>query len=428
MRRASQDLGLSVTRSSRVSSASLTELQSKSPRTITPLPMVLHCPHCRVDEGDAGQERHFSVIDARPSSPQTFAVKLHDPRGCILVNAWLRFIGGAIVSATLRQDEINTTQQPLYASGANLTNDSDRLLSVAPSQAGSICGRPPTRKAWQRGWVWSVAVICPAFTCGSVGPLAEMGCADRIPNRAVMSKHRWTPRVVPILGLTDRHLAAVLASARAARAVSGLCRFGRAVEFAADQHGPDDAGHLVGERHRRELLRLARQQIDKPGRGAAGCGLADDGGGAEHQQPAQAFVPLPADLAEPLSPRGRMVARGDASHAAKWRPERNTVASGTPAFSLTRSSNIATFSGPFAPITPNSAAWPRTALISMVRCLTNKSRPRSSISAAWSSVLLIGTKRIPGRLIASQIASAHGSSRGPARGQALRASFLPRLT
>jgi len=33
-----------------------------------------------------------------------------------------------------------------------------------------------------------------------------------------------------------------------------------------------------------------------------------------------------------------------------------------------------------------------------------------------------------GRLIASQIASAHGSGRWPARGQALSASFLPRLT
>ena len=30
-----------------------------------------------------------------------------------------------------------------------------------------------------------------------------------------MSEHRWIPRVVPILGPTDDHLAAVLASARA---------------------------------------------------------------------------------------------------------------------------------------------------------------------------------------------------------------------
>src|SRR6516165_10793330 len=47
-------------------------------------------------------------------------------------------------------------------------------------------------------------------------PLAQMGCADRVPNTAVMSKkHHCVPRVVPILGPTDRHLAAVLASARA---------------------------------------------------------------------------------------------------------------------------------------------------------------------------------------------------------------------
>jgi len=47
-------------------------------------------------------------------------------------------------------------------------------------------------------------------------PLAQMGCADRVSNTAVMSKkHHRVPRVIPILGPTDRHLAAVLASARA---------------------------------------------------------------------------------------------------------------------------------------------------------------------------------------------------------------------
>src|SRR4029077_284999 len=39
-----------------------------------------------------------------------------------------------------------------------------------------------------------------------------MGYADRVPNRAVMSEHQPVPRVVPILGSTDYHLAvAVLA-------------------------------------------------------------------------------------------------------------------------------------------------------------------------------------------------------------------------
>src|SRR5216683_5016459 len=73
-----------------------------------------------------------------------------------------------------------------------------------------------------------------------------MGYADRVPNRAVMSEHQRIPRVVPILGSTDRHLAAaVLASARCTRyrwwAGSGLLR--TSVGLAAHHHGPDDAGH-----------------------------------------------------------------------------------------------------------------------------------------------------------------------------------------
>ena len=32
--------------------------------------------------------------------------------------------------------------------------------------------------------------------------------------------------------------------------------------------------------------------------------------------------------------------------------------------------------GPLATVTPNSAAWPRIALISIVRCLTSRSRAR----------------------------------------------------
>src|SRR6266851_2024350 len=73
-----------------------------------------------------------------------------------------------------------------------------------------------------------------------------MGYADRVPNSAVMSEHQRIPRVVPILGSTDRHLAAaVLASARCTRyrwwAGSGLLR--TSVGLAAHHHGPDDTGH-----------------------------------------------------------------------------------------------------------------------------------------------------------------------------------------
>src|SRR5690349_14838463 len=142
-----------------------------------------------------------------------------------------------------------------------------------------------------------------------------MGYADRVPNRAVMSEHQWAPRVVPILGSTDRHLAvAVLARSRCVRcrwrAGSGL--LWAPVGLAAHHHGPDDAGHLVGQRDRRQLLWLARQQSQQPRRGAAPLGLLNDRGGAEHEQPAQVLVALAADLAGPVLASRGVFARGDA--------------------------------------------------------------------------------------------------------------------
>jgi transposase InsO family protein len=65
---------------------------------------------------------------------------------------------------------------------------------------------------------------------------------------------------------------------------------------------------------------------------------------------------------------------------------------------------------------PNSVRCPRNALIRTVRCRTRRSRTRCNISAARCSALLMGTKRMVGRVTASQMASASA------------ASFLPRLT
>src|SRR5712691_9229086 len=102
-----------------------------------------------------------------------------------------------------------------------------------------------------------------------------MGYADRVPNRNVMSEHQWIPRVVPILGSTDRHLAAaVLANARyRGWAGSGLLR--TTVGLAAHHHGPDDAGH-------------------------------------PRPAPSQALVALSADLASPVFARCGILARRDA--------------------------------------------------------------------------------------------------------------------
>src|SRR5437016_13965401 len=88
-----------------------------------------------------------------------------------------------------------------------------------------------------------------------------MGYADRVPNRDMMSEHQRVPRGVPILGSTDYHLAvAVLARFRCARSRwwPGSCLNRPAIGLAAHHHGPDDAGPLVAQRDRRELLRLAR--------------------------------------------------------------------------------------------------------------------------------------------------------------------------
>src|SRR5215469_13364334 len=68
-----------------------------------------------------------------------------------------------------------------------------------------------------------------------------------------------------------------------------------------------------------------------------------------------------------------------------------------------RCSSSGTCLGPLATATLNSAAWPRIALISIVRCLTSRSRTPSIVSAACCSAVLTGTNRMLGRLIASQI-------------------------
>src|SRR5260370_13187243 len=139
-----------------------------------------------------------------------------------------------------------------------------------------------------------------------------MGYGERVRNMNVMSKHQRLPRVVPILGSIDRHLAAaVLARGRCIRyrwwASSGLLRM--PVGFAAHHHGPEDAGHLVGQRDRRKLLRLARQQSKEPRRGAARLGLLDHRGGPEHEQSTQALIALAADLTGPVFACGGVLAR-----------------------------------------------------------------------------------------------------------------------
>src|ERR1019366_9403723 len=78
------------------------------------------------------------------------------------------------------------------------------------------------------------------------------------------------------------------------------------------------------------------------------------------------------------------------------------AAAGSVASLSARSSNSSTRPIPLAATMPNSERWPRSALTLIVRCLTSSSRVLCNISVACCSALLIGTKRIPGRDIASQ--------------------------
>src|SRR5580698_937389 len=84
------------------------------------------------------------------------------------------------------------------------------------------------------------------------------------------------------------------------------------VTLARRQQLPGDAGNLVGERHRRELRRLARQQRHEPGcrTAAALLRLLDDGGSSRYQHAAQHLISGAGDLADPGLAGGGMILRG----------------------------------------------------------------------------------------------------------------------
>jgi hypothetical protein len=86
------------------------------------------------------------------------------------------------------------------------------------------------------------------------------------------------------------------------------------------------------------------------------------------------------------------------------------------ASSKTMAASWVTLAMPCAATMPNSARWPRKAFTSIVRCRTRRSRVRCTIRTDCASALLTGTKRMVGRVTASQMASASA------------ASFFPRLT
>src|SRR5216683_1915183 len=307
-----------------------------------------------------------------------------------------------------------------------------------------------------------------------------MGYADPVPNKNVMSKHQRFPRVVPILGSTDRHLAAaVLANARyRGWAGSGLLR--TSVGLAAHHHGPDDAGHprpapgqaLLASATAASFfgLRASNPRSHAGARPGLACWMTAVAPSTSSRRrlssPSRLILPsrcLPAvefsrgvmpihaakcrpERKRPSGPapppaRGQALEReADAADRPNARDRRQTLArlifpvprhqphldrlqlgiqhlelARQHAEHLARQRRHALF-GSHAPkqlghllwpprfregrlfgaVTPNSAAWPRRALISMVRCLTSRSRTLSIISAACRSAVLTGTNRIPG--------------------------------
>src|SRR5215472_7056136 len=123
-----------------------------------------------------------------------------------------------------------------------------------------LCGRPPPRKDFVAAGDGSGRLrSCVRPWCAAMSTAGPDGLRGSGP------KHHggvYAPKGfpgVPILGSTDRHLAAVPASARSEcgeRAFLGRKR--PAINLAAHHHGPERPSHLVGQRDCRKLLRLAR--------------------------------------------------------------------------------------------------------------------------------------------------------------------------
>ena len=124
---------------------------------------------------------------------------------------------------------------------------------------------------------------------------------------------RWVPRSAPngtvtlaaatLQGCTNRRTDRLpLSPAPAANERSGGGR-PRLVGQLARHHGPHDTGRLDGQSHRRELARLAAQQVEQPRRGGwpTRLGVLDDRGCLQHQQLPQPLVASPADAAQALS-------------------------------------------------------------------------------------------------------------------------------
>jgi len=170
-----------------------------------------------------------------------------------------------------------------------------------------------------------------------------MGYADRVPNRDVMSEHQRVPRGIPILGSTDCHLAVLSLPGSGVPGLAGWRGSGLrrpAVGLAAHHHGPDDAGHprpapgqaLLASATAATFFGLRASKAKS--HGAVRPGLAARITAVAPITSSRRKSSSPARLIRPSfcrpaveSSRGVMP-----TQAAKRRPERKALASGTPAF------------------------------------------------------------------------------------------------
>src|SRR5205809_5391773 len=91
------------------------------------------------------------------------------------------------------------------------------------------------------------------------------------------------------------------------------------VAFSADHQLPRDAGHLVGQRHRRHLRRLALEKLDQPGRAisSASLYLLNHSSCTYDQHAAQRLVAGARDAAKSLFVRRRVILRSEADPSRK---------------------------------------------------------------------------------------------------------------
>src|SRR2546423_2189079 len=101
---------------------------------------------------------------------------------------------------------------------------------------------------------------------------------------------------------TDRSASFPSSPAPAADERSGRRRW--PVGLPARHHGPDNAGHLVGQSHGRQLARLVAEQVEQPlgGGRPPWLGVLDNGGRAPPPQTPPPVVPPPPGGPPPRPP------------------------------------------------------------------------------------------------------------------------------